>query len=154
MAPSDIHIPPKGESGSTCPPRIQPGDGGQRSSWWASWHTRHLEIETWHLQTFIYLQKVRQEPPVLQGSNLEMVDRGLPDKLPDILDTWKLKHGTFRHSSTSKRCVRNQLSILGTRGSEHFKGCFPRAFVTQRLLELLWMCSESWNTARFDLDGL
>ena len=33
------------------------------------------------------LQKVRQEPSVLQGSNLEMVDRGLLDGLPDILDT-------------------------------------------------------------------
>ena len=48
---------------------------------------RHLKIETWHLQTFIYLKKVHQEPPVLQGYNLEMVDRGLPDGLPDILDT-------------------------------------------------------------------
>ena len=32
-------------------------------------------------------QNVRQEPPVLQGSNLEMMDRGLLDGLPDILDS-------------------------------------------------------------------
>ena len=34
----------------------------------------------------------------------------------------------------------DQLSSLGTCGPEPFKRCFPRAFVTQRLLELLWMC--------------
>ena len=38
----------------------------------------------------------------------------------------------------------DKLSSLGTHGSDHFKGCFPRAFVTQRLLELLWDYAGTW----------
>ena len=59
-----------------------------------SWCPRILEIETWHLQAIPNLQKVRQEPSVLQGSNLEMVDRGVLDKVPDIPVTWNLKQDT------------------------------------------------------------
>ena len=50
-------------------------------------HPRDLKFETGHLQAIPNFQKVRQEPPVLQGSNLEMVDKGLLDGLPDILGT-------------------------------------------------------------------
>ena len=41
---------------------------------------------------------------------LEMVDRGVLDGLPDVLDFWKLKHGISRPSPTSRKCVRNHLS--------------------------------------------
>ena len=54
---------------------------------------------------------VCQEPPIIQGSNLEMVDRCVFGWVPDILDTSKLKHGTFRLSGTSRKCVRNHLSF-------------------------------------------
>ena len=37
---------------------------------------------------------VCQEPPIIQGSNLEMVDRGVFDVFPDVLETYNLKHGT------------------------------------------------------------
>ena len=50
-----------------------------------------------------------QEPPVLQGSNLEMVDRGLLDGLPDILETWNLKCSTSRPPGTFRKCVRDHL---------------------------------------------
>ena len=32
-------------------------------------------------------QNVHQESPVLQGSNLEMVDGGVLDRVPDVLET-------------------------------------------------------------------
>ena len=34
-----------------------------------------------------------QEDPVLLGSNLEMVDRGLLDSVPNVQETLNLKHG-------------------------------------------------------------
>ena len=50
------------------------------------------------------------EHPVLQGSNLEMVDRYLLDSVPNVLETWNLKHEIPRAYSTSRRCVKNILS--------------------------------------------
>ena len=41
----------------------------------------------WHLQDIAHHQKVHQEPTVLKGSNQEIVDRGLLDRVPDILVT-------------------------------------------------------------------
>ena len=39
---------------------------------------------------------------MLQGSNLEMVDRGVLDRVPDILLTLNLKRDTSRAYSSSK----------------------------------------------------
>ena len=48
---------------------------------------------------------------VLQESNLEMVDRGLLDSVPDVLETCNLKHDTYRAYSTSRMCVSTQFDI-------------------------------------------
>ena len=47
---------------------------------------------------------------VLQGSNLEMVDRGVLDRVPDVLESWNLKCATSRTYSTSRMGVKNHLS--------------------------------------------
>ena len=46
-----------------------------------------MKLEILHHYEIIYLQNVHQEPPVTQRSNLEMVDRGVFDGVPDILQT-------------------------------------------------------------------
>ena len=51
-----------------------------------------------------------QEPPVLQGSNLELVDRGLLDGIPGRLNSCKLKHDTSRLRNLQK--VRQELPVL------------------------------------------
>ena len=43
-----------------------------------------------------------------------MEDMGIFDGLPDIRDSWKLKHGTSRPSGTTRKCVRNHLSSTCT----------------------------------------
>ena len=90
-----LTLPPEGVSRTSCPPRIQPGDGGRGSSWQCSWCPRDLKFETWHPQGLLYLQKVCQEHPVLQGSNLEMVDRVLLDSVPDPFSDCKLFEGSW-----------------------------------------------------------
>ena len=97
-------------SRTSCLPRIQPGYDGQGCSWQCSWCPRDLKFETWHLQGLLYLQNVCQEHPVLQEYNLEMVDRGVLDSVPDVLETWNLKHDTLWAYSTSRLCVKNILS--------------------------------------------
>ena len=55
-----------------------------------------LKFETWHLQGIVELLNGHQKPSVLKGSNLEMVEGGVLDWVPDILETWNLKHETSR----------------------------------------------------------
>ena len=82
------------------------------------------------------------------------VTQRLLELLWDYAGTWP--DSTSMASNEWIRMVLHldQLYSLGTHGSEHFKGCFPHAFVTQKLLEVLWMCPESWDMARFNLNGL
>ena len=44
------------------------------------------QFEMLHFQATTNIPKVCQEPLILQGSNLKMVDRGLLERVPDILD--------------------------------------------------------------------
>ena len=53
---------------------------------------------------------IHPEHPVFQGSNLDMVDRGVLDSVPDVLETWNLKHDTSRAYSTYRMCLKNILS--------------------------------------------
>ena len=39
-----------------------------------------------------------------------MVDRGVLDSVPDVLETRNLKHDTYRAYSTYRMCVKNILS--------------------------------------------
>ena len=52
------------------------------------------KLESHQHQDEIYTQNMHQEPSVTQRSNLEMVDRGVFDWVPDILEVWNFKHGT------------------------------------------------------------
>ena len=95
---------------TSCPPRIQPGDGGYGCSWQSSCCPRDLKFKIWHLQGLLDLENVCQEHTVLQGSNLEMVDRGVLDRVPDVLETWNSKYDTFMAYFTYRMCVKNILS--------------------------------------------
>ena len=84
--------------------------------WWIGvFLTRFLmskRPEIWNVTppgTF-YLQIGCHEPPFLQGSNLEMVDRGVLDLTLDVLETWNLKCDTTRAYSTFRLGTRNLLS--------------------------------------------
>ena len=62
------------------------------------------------LQGLLYLQNLDQEHPVLQGSNLEMVDRSVLDRVPDVLETWFSKHGTSRAFPTYRMWFKDIMS--------------------------------------------
>ena len=52
------------------------------------------------------------EHPVLHGSNLEIVDRGILDRVPAVLETRNSKHDISNTYSTYIMCVRNILKLV------------------------------------------
>ena len=73
-------------------------------------------LESWHLKIDIsepsnILRKCIRNPNVLQGSNLEMVDRGVFDEVPDILETCNLKLGIPGHQLSVESVSGTQMSF-------------------------------------------
>ena len=65
-------------------------------------------------RTSTLCRKCIRNPNVLQGSNLEMVDRDVFDEVPDILETCNLKLGIPRTSTICRKCVRNPNVLQGS----------------------------------------
>ena len=68
---------------STYPSQIQPGYGG---SWWGSWWPILVRFETqhlWDIPDVLANSSSIMPPPVPDRSNLEMVDKGNLDEVPD-----------------------------------------------------------------------
>ena len=146
MTPPGLTLHTECVSKASYPPRIQPGDGGQGCSWQGSWCPRDLKFETWHLQGLLYLQNVCQGHPVLQGSNLEMVDRGVFDRVPDVLETWFSKHDTSRAYPNYRMCVKG---ILFSKDPtwRWLIGVFLTEFLMSQRLEI--HLSSEWEVSEY-----
>ena len=61
---------------------------------------------------------------VLQGPNQEMVDRGVFDGVPDVTETWNLKHETSRTSTIHTEWIRNHHVLQGSNQEMVDRGVF------------------------------
>ena len=85
---------------------------------------------------------------VLQGSNQEMVDRGVFDGVPNVTERWNLKHETSRTSTIHTVCIKNQHVLQGSNQEMVDRGVFDDLPDILETWNLKCGISKSWSTTR------